>query len=99
MEPDEKKPDDNIWIETLVSHKTGEPIVVLRWYDHSGQLTPAEARLHALHILEAADAAESDAFLLDFCRKKIGMELEQSAKMLIAFREYRDEQEEKSHGS
>lgn len=85
--------DDNIWIETMVSASTGEPFVTLRWYDHSGNLTPQEAREHALSILAAADACESDAFLVAFM-KEHGMETQGVGVMLQAFRKYRDKRED-----
>lgn len=89
------EPDDTIWIETMVASRTGEPCVVLRWYDHSGQLTPAEAREHAMKVLAAADAAESDAFLVQFMAQKIGVDKPQQAMMLQEFRKFREEMEAK----
>ena len=90
----DRTPDTNLWIETMVASRTGEPYVVLRWYDHSTELTPKEARDHALAVLAAADAAESDAFFVDFLKKTGGMELQEIGVMLQALRRYRDEREE-----
>lgn len=56
--------DDSIEILSGVSAFSGEPFVQVRWGRESGQLTPAEARMHALHVLEAAEASESDALLV-----------------------------------
>lgn len=58
-------------IESIVSGRTFEPMVQLTWGDQSGQLTPGEARRHALSILEAADAAESDAFVFRWLTRDI----------------------------
>jgi hypothetical protein len=44
-----------------VSAKTGFGFVTLRWGDQHGQLTPDDARRHALSILAAAEAAEHDS--------------------------------------
>jgi hypothetical protein len=29
------QPDTNIWVETLVSQRTGQPLVQIAWYDHN----------------------------------------------------------------
>lgn len=85
--------DNSIWVESMVASQTGEPMVVLRWYDHSAQLTPHEAREHALSILAAADAAESDATLVVFARKA-GMDKQKQAAFVQAYRTHRQEQQE-----
>ncbi len=84
--------DEGIWVETMVASRTGEPAVVLRWYDHSGELSPKEARAFAMTVLEAADAAESDAFLCKFAVDKIGLDKQRMAHLLNEFRKYREEQ-------
>lgn len=64
---DEKRID----ITSGVSHRTGHGFVELHWGTESGQLTPTETRLHALRLLEAADAAESDAFIVGWMREHV----------------------------
>jgi hypothetical protein len=86
--------DHTIWIETMVASRTGDPFVVIRWHDHSGELTPHEARLYAFQLFAAAAAAECDAFLVDFVCSRIGMEKESAVRMLQEFRRYRDERED-----
>lgn len=84
--------DTSIWVETIVSHRTGEPIVQIDWYDHTGQLSPADARQLAMQLLDAAAVAETDAFLCRFCKEKIGMDApEEYGKILAEFRKYREE--------
>jgi hypothetical protein len=90
MEPEQ---DHAIWIETMVASRTGDPFVVIRWYDHSGELTPHEARLQALQLLAAAAAAECDAFLVDFVCSRIGVDKEKAVRILQEFRRYHDERE------
>lgn len=51
-----------------VSIFTGEPFVSLRWGQSSGQLTPAEARKLGMDILAVAEAAESDAVVVQALR-------------------------------
>lgn len=55
---------DVIHVLSGVSAFTGKGFVTMRWGAESGQLTPAEARTHALHVLECAEAAESDSLVV-----------------------------------
>lgn len=60
----------------------GAPVVLL------GQLSPAEARAHALHLLEAAEAAEGDSLV---ARALTELELDQASMgaFLVRLRELR----------
>lgn len=78
-----------IEIESMVSGRTREPFVVLKWGGESGQLTPTEARAHARRVLEAAEAADSDAFLMDFLRDQVGADLQHQVAVLGEFRAWR----------
>lgn len=78
-----------IEIESMVSGRTREPFVVLRWGAEGGQLTPMEARQHARRLLEAAEAADQDAFLVDFLRDRVGVDVPQQMAVLLEFREWR----------
>jgi len=69
--------------------RRGQPFVHLTWGEMKAQLTPAEARAHALHILECAEAAESDALLWRWLDETTGVTDEQKAAVLIRFRELR----------
>jgi len=89
-----KQTDDHIWVETMVASRTGEPLVVLRWFDHSGELTPAEARTFALRVLAGADAAESDAFIFEFFGTMPGATMQDKAECLNEFRKWREEREQ-----
>jgi hypothetical protein len=84
-----------IHVESMVASRDGMPFVVLKWGDERGQLTPDEAREHAHLILEAADAAESDAFIFKFVTEKIQIP-EQAAQILLEFRKFRDQLKEKA---
>jgi hypothetical protein len=88
------EPDNSIWVETIVSHRTGEPIVQIAWYDHIGQFAPADARQLAMQLLEASAVAETDAFLCRFLKEKIGIEeAADYAAILQEFRAFREETE------
>jgi hypothetical protein len=53
-------------VESYVSNQGERGYVKLTWGTETGKLTPNEARAHALRLLEAADAAESDEFLFSW---------------------------------
>lgn len=55
-----------------------------------GQLTPAEVRQHALHYLEAAEAAEMDAMVFSELVRTIGVEPTKAAAFIVALRERRE---------
>lgn len=84
-----------IWHQSGVN-QNGEPFVQLL-VDAKvvGQFTPAECRDHARTILEAAEAAEQDAFMLSFFQKNLAMPLEQVWPIIIQFREWREAQGKK----
>lgn len=88
-----------IEIRTIVAKKNGEPVVVLSWGDKAGQLTVTEAREHAMAIMAAADAAESDAFLAAFCKDQLKLDNVQMCMMLHEFREFRKKNSPNKEGS
>jgi hypothetical protein len=77
---------DMIMVSSMVSAATGDPMVVLRWFTHVTQFAPDQARDLALNLLDAAEAAKSDAFLAGFMK---GHGPEAGAQLVAAFREYR----------
>ena len=66
-------PEDEgqIFVTSIVSGRTFEPLVQIEWGDKKCQLGLDEARSHALWILEAAEAAESDAFVFQWLTRDI----------------------------
>jgi|SRR5215472_6048588 len=87
--PEVATKEPRIEIESMVGMRTREPAVVFRWGEECGQLTPTEARQHARRVLEAAEAADSDAFLLAFLRDQVGADLEHQVAVLGEFRRWR----------
>lgn len=57
------------------------------------QTSPAEARALALNLLQAAEGALGDGFLLTFLEREIGLSLEELAPLLVKFRGYRTRNE------
>lgn len=82
------------WVSSGFGHNTQRPFVqvVIDALDASAQMSPAEARSLALNLLEAAEAAESDAFLVTFLRDTIGAEDRSIASILTDFRQWRESQ-------
>jgi hypothetical protein len=76
-------------VSSGVSSTSGFGFVTLRWGAESGQLTTAEARAHALSLLEAADAAEFDAAVLRWMTHDLDTPIEQAAAALGALRRSR----------
>jgi hypothetical protein len=77
----------------------GEPFVQLLLDGKIiGQLTPEDARDHARAITEAAEAAEQDAFLMDFLQNKMELPFESAGHVLMEFREFRKARTGKSQG-
>ena len=60
---------ETIWAKSIVSGRTFMPLVELEWGKKTAQLDIEEARELALHILEAAEAAVSDAFVFHWLTK------------------------------
>jgi hypothetical protein len=81
---------DCLSVNSIVSAATGRGIVTVEWGSEKGQLETFEARNLAMNLLSAADAAESDAFLVDWCRTRLSLKDEQMGALLIDFRAFRD---------
>lgn len=73
----------------IVSAESGKPIVQLSWGEQAGQISPEQARAHALLILEAAQNAVADAAILGWARDELNVDLERGAQLLDALRRYR----------
>src|SRR6185369_10044031 len=70
---------------------TKRPFVQLQHpsIDRPLTISPNEARALALNILECADAAESDGFLVEFFKGDLEQDDQHIAFLLTQFREYR----------
>lgn len=72
---------------------TKEPFVSLHHQDWCVQVTPAQARHWAMSILECAEAAEQDAFIVDHMQK-IGLNYEQALLLLRDYRLWREKKQQ-----
>lgn len=85
----------NIFVQSGFGHNTQQPFVelVIHAADWSTQMSPGEARDLAFNLLQCADAAEGDGFLMSFMDKAIGVaDRRMQASLLVQFREYREAQ-------
>jgi len=81
-----------ITVNSMVSSRTEEPFVTVYLAGpDAAQLTPAQAREVAGHLIEAAEAAEQDAFIIAFGRQKLGLDLAGAAALLSEYRAWREE--------
>lgn len=86
----------NITVTSGFGHNTQRPFVemTIRRADWTTQMSPEMARELAHNLLAAADAAESDGFLVTFFRERIGVDdMRAVASLLVQFREYREKQQ------
>ena len=82
-----------LFATSLVSSTTGDPRVDLHHDDKRfAQVSPDEARAWAHNILQAAEAADQDAFLVTFHREDCGLDPSHSMAVLHAYRVWRDKQ-------
>lgn len=87
-----------IWHQSGINQK-GEPFVQLLLGEQIiGQMDPEQARDHARRMLEAAEAAEQDAFLWAWAQEVVGVGPEQAGGLIVGFRKFRAERTGKSQG-
>jgi endonuclease III len=79
-----------IWIETILSHRTKTGLVNLRWGNLSAQLSPAQTRQHAHHLLAVADGADLEGALYEFITQS-GAPEEMAFGILAQWRRFREE--------
>ena len=76
-----------------------EPFVQIQIAGQVHQLSPEAARGHAMHILEAAEAASTDALFFEFCLEHMDLDLDKAGKLLVAMRSYRQKRDGKRASS
>lgn len=88
-----------LWHQSGVNAK-GEPFVQLILGEKViAQMDVAQARDHGMAIVEAAEAAETDAFVYQWVLEHVGGGPAQAAGLLVDFRKYRAEVTGKRHGA
>ena len=86
-------------VESGYGIDTREPFVEIRFEGARAQISPEEATDLALSILQAAESAWSDAFLVEYLQSAVGLDLKQAAQILAPFRTWRLERRALDEGS
>jgi hypothetical protein len=87
--------EQRIAVNSGYGANTRQPFVELYLGTRMVQLTPLKAREIAKYLLEAAEAAEGDGFLVEYISKLGELPTEQAAGVLVEFRQFREQQREK----
>lgn len=64
--------------------------LIIEAADFMTQMSPDNARELAINLLQCAEAAEGDAFLMTFMREQVKVSDEQAVQILIEFRQWRE---------
>ena len=80
-----------LWAISIFGQKERKGLVQLRLEDKEVQMHVDDARDFAISILTAAEAAETDEFLMTFLSDKVGLKDDVSrVQVLKDFRDWRD---------
>jgi hypothetical protein len=91
---DELIPNE-LFVQTGYGAATKQPFVTLTYNGRKiAQMPPENAVDFAHNVLACAEASLSDAFLVEFMRDRVGLEMAQVGGLLVEFREWRDKREE-----
>jgi len=85
----DKIPDDILWHQSGVNREGAPFVQLIRGMAVIAQMSVAEARDHARAMIEAAEAAETDAFIYKWVMEHVGAGEQQAAGLLQDFRRYR----------
>lgn len=80
-------PDEQIFVTSLLSGRTQEPLIEISWGVNKAQLPLPDARNHALYILEACEASESDAFVFQWLTR--GTSEDEKGNMTLVIEEFK----------
>jgi hypothetical protein len=84
------EPLEQIWVESLYGARTDAPLVKLKAGAHEWIMPPEKARQIAQWLVEAAEAAYGDAFLVRFVEQRIGADRAQAVPLIREFRNFRE---------
>lgn len=82
----------NILVSSGYGGNTRKPFVMIEAdeIDQPIQLSPAEARDLAVNLLQAAEAAEGDAFIVEFTTRQLKSDVQHARVLLLEFRKFRE---------
>jgi hypothetical protein len=83
-----------LWAYSIYGAETRKGLVkLLKDKEVIATVSPQEARSWAMNILEAAEAAETDEYLIWLLTQRVGLDLKPAAKVLQEFRDYREKRQ------
>jgi hypothetical protein len=85
----DKRPAGPLMVVGGVSHRTGKPYVQLEWGENRGQVDVDTARGFAQNVIEACANGVTEAALLEWARVELDLDLDRSAGLINALRQYR----------
>lgn len=85
--------EEHISIHSGIGATNFKGFVHVAWAGLRAQFTPPQARVHAMRLLEAADAAESDQAVFHLLRKRVKLDAVQAAAVVGDLRHFRDTKE------
>ena len=96
MQPKQPIKDKTILVSSGYGGNTRRPFVMIEAevLDRPLQLSPDEARALAANLLQAAEGAESDAFIFEFVKNELHQNDMTSAQMLLAYRAWREKEKD-----
>jgi len=90
------EPESSIYVNSIYGAATRKGLVQITLInvDPSKPLIiePDEARSVAASLLQCAEAAEGDHFMMQFFQDKLDMPVDQAAMILLEYREFRERQ-------
>lgn len=87
--------EERVTVTSNYGANTKRPFVAVQIGDRKPyQWSPDEARRVAALLLECADAAEGDAFIVEWFTEQVGLELPQVGALLRDFRASRERRRE-----
>lgn len=89
-DPDELPSE--LFVETGYGAATKQPFVTLTYNGRKiAQMQPGNAIEFAHSVLAIAEASVGEAFLVEFMRDRVGLEMAQTANLLMEFRQWREQ--------
>lgn len=86
--------ENEFYITSGYGYNNKEPFVQMQCPDPVVQMSPENARDLALNLLQAAEAANSDAFLLEFMTRAVEVSEAEAGVWLIEFRKWREQKQD-----
>lgn len=79
-------------VTSLLSARTKEPVVGLSFGGEGAQFSPAKAREIARMLMEAAESADTDAFVWQWATEQLHSTEDVAQQVVRDFRQYRETQ-------